>query len=89
MTDKKDEIDQWLDNARGGFTTIELQKAFLAVANDENWKNPIDRIVDESQVEILTAAIPWMTGTEATFLPANEPGKIRVKADGYYLGPCN
>lgn len=89
MTQKKDQIDEWLEKARDGFALEELQEAFDLVKDEEHWKNPIDRVVDESQIRILRAAIPWMTGTEAIFLPVDEPGKIRVKADGYYLGPCN
>lgn len=85
----KDRIKSWLENAQGGHTREELDAAFELVKDKEHWKNPIDAVVDEGMVHVLTFAIPWFTGTPAEFEPCEEAGKIRVRSIGYWAGPCN
>lgn len=71
------------------FTRDELCVAFEKVQDKKHWKNPIDTYCDVSDITILTEAIPYFTGTVAEFGTPNKYGKVRVKALGYYLGPCN
>ena len=85
----KAELDAFLEEGKGGFTVEQLSEASDAVKNEEHWKNPVDAIVAAKMRGVLEKAIPWYTGTEATFEDADEPGQIRVTAPGYYGGPCN
>jgi len=86
----QEEIDAWLEEGKGGFTVEQLQEAFRSVQDKEHWKNPIDAVVDRDQTAVLDKAIPFMTGTPAEFEDVEgQPGKVRVTADGYFLGPCN
>lgn len=84
------EIDAYLAASLGGFTHEQIREAFGMVQDEDHWKNPIDAIVDRDQVDLLARAIPYMTGTPASFDDAGcEPGTTRVTAPGYFAGPCN
>lgn len=83
------EIDAFLEEGKGGFTVEQLSEAFDAVKNEEHWKNPVDAIVAAEMRGVLEKAIPWYTGTEASFEDDAEDGYLRVTALGYYAGPCN
>lgn len=84
------ELDAYIDDSLGGFTIEQLHEAFGAVQDKEHWKNPIDAVVARDRVEVLTRAIPFMTGTFADFDDVGcAPGMIRVTAPGYFAGPCN
>ena len=84
------EIDAYLAQATCGFTQAQIEAAFESVQDAQHWKNPINAIVDRAQIEVLTRAIPYYTGTPAFFDDVEgQPGKVRVTADGYYAGNCN
>lgn len=84
------EIDAYLKNNLGGFTSEQIEVAFTSVQDAGHWKNPIDAVVDRAQIEVLERAIPHYTGTPAFFEDIEgEPLKVRVTADGYFAGPCN
>lgn len=79
----------FIEAARGGFSPAELDEAFDVVKDAAHWKNPIDAIVPRSMVAVLERAIPYYTGTSAEFFDTEDAEKVQVKADGYFLGPCN
>lgn len=79
----------FIEAARGGFSPAELDEAFDVVKDAAHWKNPIDAIVPRSMVAVLQHAIPYYTGTLAEFFDTEDAEKVQVKADGYFLGPCN
>lgn len=85
----RDQLDSFLEEGRGTFTTEELAKAFEDVKDKEHWKNPIDAVVPLGQKDVLEKAIPWYTGTEPTFYDIDKEGYLRVTAPGYFAGPCN
>ena len=70
-----------------------LLPVFEKVQNKEHWKNPIDAFIDPKDFEVTNDAIAFFTGTriKSTVLQAGGPnhGKWHIKADGYFLGPCN
>ncbi len=77
-------------------TTREYLKGlFEKVQNKEHWKNPIDAFIDPKDFEDTDTAIAYFTGTRINYavieLDSQSPnrGKVHIKADGYYLGPCN
>lgn len=85
-----DQIETYLKDAAGGYSQDALSAAFNAVQDKTHWKNPVNAIVDRDQIEILTRAIPWFTGTEAAFSDVDgDPDKVVVTAPGYFAGPCN
>lgn len=84
------DVEAYLRESLGGFTPDQLNDAFTAVQDKDHWKNPIDAVVDRSQIEVLTRSIPYHTGTFASFEDVEgQPFKVRVTADGYFAGPCN
>lgn len=82
------DTDKFLADARGGFTGEEIKACFDLVKNDEHWKNPIDKIIDRSQQELVAVAISWYTATPAEFEATDNPDKVRVTAVGYFCGPA-
>ncbi len=89
MTDNHDAVRKYLERARGGYTDLEIARAFNLVKDQDDWKNPIDKIVPQDKRDILTYAVPYFTGTTAEFEPVDDPDELRCKAPGYYAGPCN
>lgn len=70
------------------YTKPQLEEAFKRVQNKEHWKNPIDALIDEKYLDITDKAIQFFTGT-AIKSNVKEGNKLHIKADGYFLGPCN
>jgi len=79
--------------AHTNHTREELKAAFEKVQNKEHWKNPIDAFIDPKEYGIIDDAISYFTGTRINYAVVERggpnDGKIHIKADGYYLGPCN
>jgi hypothetical protein len=76
-----------------GRTREQLKVAFESVQDQENWKNPIHKVLPISQVDIplISEAVAFYTGCHPTFnCPArDEAGRfsydnILIVADGYY-----
>lgn len=70
----------------------ELHVAFDRVKNPENWKLPVNAVVDldtttadgvKLQADI-SEAVTFFTGSTATFTKARGKNKVRVRAAGYY-----
>lgn len=85
----KEQIDSYLRESMGGYSAEELRAAFKQVQDAEHWKNPIDAIISREMIPILERAIPFITGTDATFIDTDDAMKARVVAAGYWAGPCN
>lgn len=67
-----------------------LSASFDWVADKNDWRAPIDAVIDPSddRLQFLLIAVRFFTGTELKFHGVGEPGKVRVTADGYRNGPC-
>lgn len=65
-----------------GFTKMQLDTAFKAVQNRENWKNPIDVMVDDAAVRVTVEAIKFFHASDPKVTPLGE-GKTRIKGIGY------
>ncbi len=63
----------------------DLRKAFEAVQDPANWKNPIDKLVDAESfdADVTRAAVEFFTGGTAEIFPM-PGGGFRVMAAGYY-----
>jgi hypothetical protein len=69
------------------FTREQMLEWFNKVHDPENWKNPIDTVIDKPSSEdmvCISDAIGYFAGggTQIIELPGN---KIRVTAPGYYM----
>lgn len=82
-------ISRYLKDAAGGYTQDQLSDAFNAVRNAEHWKNPVDAVIPRDMMDVVGRAVPWFTGTEASFSDTLKPEEVRVTAMGYWAGPCN
>lgn len=82
----REQLDEWLDAARGGYEIEELSAAFDLVKNPENWKLHIDTVipVDMDPAEmarVIGTAITWYTGSVADIW--READGLHVQAAGY------
>jgi hypothetical protein len=66
-----------------GYKISDLKEAFSRVADKINWKYPVKSRCNKKDVDILTVAIPFFTGSIAYFY--TRKGQMWVKADGYYV----
>jgi hypothetical protein len=65
-----------------------FEDAFSQVQDPDDWKAPIDTVVDARQdLELVRQAIVYFTATVPTFSDAGD-GQVRVQADGYRMGPA-
>ena len=80
----------------GGYTRIELDRAFSSVQNPADWKAPIDCILDlrglclievRNKLARVKAAIEFFTATTAS-VHVVDGGIYRVTALGYRMGPA-
>jgi len=71
----------------GGLTESELRNAFDSVKDPSDWKGPIDRFVDESQLTAVVKAIQYYTGTEPIVAFVKD-SLFNVRSIGYRHGPC-
>lgn len=72
--------------------TIEtLTAAFDMVCSADDWKAPIDAIVDvDDDLNLIRRAVIHFTATDVQwkFAPEHGPTKLRVTAKGYRMGPA-
>lgn len=66
------------------YSRDELLQAFNKVCNKDNWKLPIDAMIERSEEEIIREAVIYFTGCEPSFQHVPGSGKSRVTAVGYY-----
>ena len=70
------------------YTTEQLTAAFDKVKNPNHWKDPIDAVIDESERDLVSEAIPYFTATPAFFSEGVVKGTLNVTAEGYRAGPA-
>lgn len=68
---------------RNEWTLGELHAAFDRVKHPGNWKMPILAIVPARDVELISDAVEFFTGSECHERPMGPVSEI--KADGYYV----
>jgi len=71
------------------FGRDELQAAFTAVADPQDWRRPIRTFIDAADLEITKEAVAFFTATTlkvAATCPGT--GRLAIAADGYRAGPA-
>lgn len=66
-----------------GFDRDELQRAFDGVCDKDNWKNPIDAIVEVQDLSVVCSAIAFFAGGYPN-VSRETCQYYRVKSPGYY-----
>ena len=69
-----------------GYRLDELQRAFDAVADPTDWRNPIAARVSLARRDVTLAAIEFYTATKATV--AFRGRDCLVQSVGYRMGPA-
>ena len=64
----------------------ELKEYFEKVQNPNDWKAPINALVDPADVDGVTEAVIFYTGTIPEYKRSGK--QVRVTAVGYRMGPC-
>ena len=79
----------------GPYNHAELQTAFDAVKNPDDWRDKVDAWVEMEKVPVTKAAIAYFTSTEAKEEEARtqhrgiEKGvEVRLTSCGYRMGPA-
>ncbi len=75
------------ENGPFKFTQDQLDEAFKAVSDQDDWRGPICADIQATEVLVVAAAITHFTGTvtELTYLA---DGMVEVRSIGYRAGPC-
>lgn len=77
------------DQTFEGYRVSELRAAFEAVAPKDDWKGPIDAVINTSMFAVTRVAVRFFTATELYAVnPGSRSVEVRVQADGYRAGPC-
>jgi len=63
---------------------IARTSVFIKIQPRDNWKNPINAWIDESDFADCNQAAIWFTGAGLTVIARNGE-KLHVTAPGYYL----
>jgi hypothetical protein len=84
-----EQIDKWLEAAKGGYTTEELNAAFDQVADPENWKMPISAdIPADCDIKLIDHAVTFFAGCMAEIIEIRDAEGMlagyHVEAAGYY-----
>jgi hypothetical protein len=67
------------------YTAKELDAAFSLVADEDDWRLPVCKVVPaDADRELISAAVRHFTGGAAEF-KSQPDGAVLVTADGYYL----
>ncbi len=69
------------------FEQSDLEEAFDAVRDRDDWRAPIQAEIQQSEVLIVCAAITHFTGTVAELTNLAD-GLVEVRSVGYRAGPC-
>lgn len=70
------------------YSNNQLQEAFEAVQNPDDWKGPIDSVVHIDALAKTLCAIEYMTGTKPNIFPNVTWPYYNVTSVGYRNGPC-
>lgn len=67
----------------------ELQAAFNLVAEPDDWRKPINAMIEDKDVEIVREAVEYFTATTIRTSPwMGKVGHTHVRATGYRNGPA-
>ena len=66
------------------YSQEQLHEAFTKIQNKDNWKNPIDAVIDRKEEELITEAVVHFAGCVPTYEPIHGTTRYRVRAAGYY-----
>ena len=66
-----------------GYTRGELKSTFDLVCDKDNWKMPIDTIVQAANLGLVCIAIAFFVG-DYPEIERDEGSYYRVRSDGYY-----
>lgn len=81
--------DDLPQSGMNGFSRNKLIAAFGKVQKPDDWKAPINSVIDKADESIVEAAISFFTSTPADFSPVKgQRDKWRVKSIGYREGPA-
>jgi hypothetical protein len=73
---------------RNGYSQEQLDAAFKTVQAKTHWKDPIRSKCKAEDINLITEAIIYFTGTVPTFGQPDKDGMVKVRAVGYRNGPC-
>jgi hypothetical protein len=77
-----------MNSKYNGFTDEQLHTAFETVQAKTHWKDPIRSKCKVEDIKLITSAIIYFTGTVPSFGQPDKNGMVKVRADGYQMGPC-
>ncbi len=85
--------EQWMAKAvevrqKAWDEAMELELAFDKIKPEPHWKGPIDAVIDETDFNLCNQACAHFTGTQLWIEERRGNGKLRVRAIGYWAGPC-
>lgn len=66
------------------YSREQLLAAFNSVCNKDNWKMPIDAIVEDPDYDMIKEAVAFFAGCKPSFEPIHGTDRVRVQAVGYY-----
>lgn len=67
-----------------GYSTDQLKMAFDQVKNKSHWKNPVSATIFEDDLNIVSAAVAFYTGSNVEVTRTYKNGKVRIYAAGYF-----
>lgn len=81
-----EEINQWVEQAKGGMSDERLREVFDLVKPRPNWKMPIAAIVskDDATRQEIETAVTWFAGGLPDVTEIESSRKWRVSGAGYY-----
>ena len=73
----------------GGYDEEQLKAAFKAVQNPDDWKAPIETIIEatEEEIDMVEFAITFYTASPPT-ISKQPDGRWYVASAGYRMGPA-
>ena len=75
-------------NTYGGFAISDLEAAFKAVSNPQDWKGPIAAIVNGEVVSLTVTAIEFYTATTPSISLNTKTMQYIIESEGYRAGPA-
>lgn len=72
-------------NLRFGLTQAQLEAAFNKIKNPSHWKDRIDAVIEADDWDHVEKAVIYFTGSVPQVVEKQTDGKLRIKADGYWM----
>jgi hypothetical protein len=71
-----------------GYTQDQLETAFNAVKNKDQWKGPIEAKVTANELALAYWSIVFYTATNPEVSYDEDTGEFHITSEGYWLGPA-